>query len=134
MFEMPSNAFEDPASEQEEAYEAYLAENPITEIRPEDRKDCAEKVAALEGLIGRFEGEFDLKKLLAIDKLTPEEAPRHPLREPARKALNPIFEHLKFLENETNISRDQLESLKSHCHRLSQAVGIINNNRVDHKR
>jgi hypothetical protein len=44
------------------------------------------------------------------------------------------LEKLKILGKETNVSSEQFEELKEKYMRCSKAVGVINNNKVDHNR
>ena len=69
---------------------------------------------------------------MSITDLTPTEAPFHPVREPARIDLIPIVSTLKDLKETTNISTLRYEELQWEYKTLSQAVGIINNNKVLH--
>ena len=41
-------------------------------------------------MIASFESTYPLSELLLIIDLTPNEAPKHPIREPAKNALIPI--------------------------------------------
>jgi len=91
-------------------------------------------IAAFENMIDIFTAEHSLAELNAIVDLTPEAAPQHPVREPARVALNPIYAKLVVIENETNVSPEKLAELKAKFRVISQAVGIINNNKVWHDR
>ena len=63
-----------------------------------------------------------------------KEAEVHPVREPARIALNTIREMLKSLGTKTNISAEKLAEGEATYKKLSQAIGILNNNIVDHDR
>lgn len=73
-----------------------------------------------------------LAELHLIIDLKPEDAPKYPLRESAKTALIPIVEKLNILKKETNITPEKHEELKAKYMKLSRAVGIINNNKVDH--
>ena len=88
--------------------------------------------------IDEFESKHNLGELHSIIGLHPEDAPNHPIREPARKALIPIVAQLNILgihRDKNLISRLQYEdSIKTQYMRLSRAVGMINNNKVDHTR
>ncbi len=122
------------SEEQNEQYEQWMAEHPEIEIPMEDRRECRLEVAQFEEMVVSFEATYPLEELNLIIDLTPEEAPNHAVREPARLALMPIVEMLNILKSETNITPQQHEELKTRYRVLSRAVGMINNNKVDHTR
>ena len=124
-----------PGEQEDEAqYAQYMLDHPEIAIAPEDRIESAPEIAEFERMIELFESEHSLAKLHLIVDLTAEEAPRHPVREPARLALIPIVSKLNFLKQKTNILSEKEEELKAKYMRLSRAVGIINNNKVQHDR
>ena len=90
------------------------------------------EVEEFEGMLEDFEKAHDLEALHAIIDLTPAEAPHHPVREPAKQALNPIYKKLCLIKDETNITGEKYAELKAKWKLLSQAVGMINNNKLDH--
>ncbi|OGY91841.1 MAG: hypothetical protein A3B31_00980 [Candidatus Komeilibacteria bacterium RIFCSPLOWO2_01_FULL_53_11] len=120
--------------EQEEQYEQWMKDHPEIAIAPEDLRECGPEIAEFEEMLLSFESAYSLAELLLIIDLTPEEAPKHPIREPAKNALIPIIAKLNILKKETNILLEEHEGLKAKYIRLSRAVGIINNNKVDHTR
>ena len=97
-------------------------------------RESGPEIAEFEAMITRFEVEHSLEALHQIIDLAPEEAPKHPLREPARAALEPIVATLTRLKGETNISPEKYADLRAAYKRLSRAVGMINNGKVDHDR
>ena len=102
-------------------------------MRPEnERRDCETDVAAVRVLLGDFETHHSLDELNAIVDLRPENVQQYPLRESAKKALEPIVALLNILEEQTNISKERYAELKAAYRRLQNAVGMINNNRVRH--
>ena len=103
-------------------------------VEEKDLRECGPEIVELEEMLVLFESENSLAELLLIIDLTPKEAPNHPIREPARNALIPIVAKLKMLKKETNISPEKQEQLRVKYMHLSRAVGIINNNKVDHNR
>ncbi len=103
-------------------------------VAASERRECAEDVSRFEGLCADFEQAHDLEALRAIVELTPDEAPHHPIREPARIALNRIVDQMNTLSSETNITGEEYKKLKERYIKLSQAVGIINQGIVDHSR
>jgi len=133
MNEMPTN----PDSEEqngEERYAQWMSEHPEIEISPENLRECEPEIAEFEEIVAQFESTYSLEELHLISDLTSEEAPHHPLREPAKVALLPIVEKLTILRRETNISSEKHSELMAKYKNLSRAVGIINNNKVDHNR
>lgn len=117
-----------------EQYEQWMGDNPETEILKENLRECESEIIEFEEMIASFESMYSLAELHSIIDLTAEEAPQHPVREPAKAALIPIVAKLNTLEKETNISPEKYEELKAKYKRLSRAVGIINKNKVDHSR
>jgi hypothetical protein len=101
---------------------------------PFDNRDAEPGIAVLVELFTSYEATHDLDALNAIDELTPEEASRHPVREPARIGLNAIVAQLNSIDTQTNIGDEQWNALCERYAHLSRAVGIINKNRVDHTR
>lgn len=97
-------------------------------------RECGPEIAEFEEMLLLFESEHSLAELSLIINLTPQEAPNHPVREPARVALGPIVSRFNKLKKETDISLEKHEELREKYMRLSRAVGIINNNKVDHDR
>lgn len=122
------------SAEQWEQYEQYMKDHPETVIAPENLRECGPEIAGLEELLALFESAYSLAELHLIIDLAPEDAPKYPLRESAKAALIPIVEKLNMLKKETNIAPEKHEELKAKYTRLSRAVGIINNNKVDHSR
>lgn len=134
MYKEPNTDQQKLSEEQEEQYEQWAKDNPEIVIAPEDLRECGPEIAEFEEMIMSFESTHSLAELLLIIDLAPEEAPKHPIREPAKNALIPIVAKMNILEKETNISSEEYAELKERYKRLSRAVGMINNNRVDHNR
>ena len=66
---------------------------------------------------------------------TEEEAKNSQERKFAKEVLGPLLEKIKFLENRTNITEDELAELRKKYKVISNAVGIIKRDgRVDHAR
>ena len=129
-----SNVENQKLQEESDQYKQWMNDHPETETAPENLRECGPEVAELEEMLVSFESVHSLAELLFIINLTPQEAPNHPIREPARKALIPIVAKLNILKKETNILPEKYEELREKYMRLSRAVGIINNNKVDHNR
>ncbi len=122
------------SKEQEEQYEQWMADHPEIVIAPENLRGCEAEIMEFEEILTSFELNHSLAELHLITDLTPEDAPKYPLRESAKAALTPIVAKLNILKNETNIKPEQYEALKAKYTRLSRAVGMIHNNKVDHNR
>lgn len=120
--------------EEEELAEWFKTETQYAhiEIAKEKRRECAPEIAEFDAMIVSFESMYPLAELHSITELTREEAEMHPVREPARVALIPIFEKLKSLFEQTNISNNTYIELDEKYRILSRAVGMINKNIVDH--
>ena len=117
------------------AYYAELAaEMDKQNAPPEIKRECGPEIVKFDELIVAFEQEHSLEALHLIIDLKRAEAPEHPVREPARKALAPVFAQLKVLKLETDIPEERLLEIKQDYKRLSMAVGVINNDKVDHTR
>lgn len=125
---------EQERKDQEAQYEQYMLDHPERIILPENLRESGPEIAEFEEMIALFESKYSLAELHSITNLTVEEAKQNPVREPARVALNPIVAKLNVLEEETNISPEKYEELKAKYKILSRAVGMINNNKVDHDR
>lgn len=121
-------------SEQQARYEEWLLAHPEAEMVPENLRESGPEIAEFENLLSSFESEHSLEALHAVVDLTVTEAPQHPLREPARRALIPISNLLNTLKNETDITREKHEELVEKYMILSMAVGMLNNNKVRHSR
>lgn len=132
MNENPEKNNENFSEEQEQVINEWMAKYATEEIPAEKRRECGPKVEELEGMFENFEQTHDLAALNAVANLTPAEAPSHPVREPAKQALNPIYKKLELIKDQTNITAEKYAELKVKWKRLSQAVGMINNNIVDH--
>lgn len=112
----------------------YLTRHSETIVSPENLRESGPEIAEFEGMVASFESTHSLAELNLIIDLTFSDAPEHPIRELARLALIPIVAKLNALKRETNISNEKYEKLKAEYKRLSRAVGMINNNKVDHNR
>ena len=130
----PEEEKEKEAQEEAELLEYNLARYPESIISPENLREAGPEIIKFETLVTLFESAHSLVELNSISELTPQEASEHTTREPARVALYPIVELLDILKNETNISVEKYEELKAKYKLLSRAVGMINNNKVDHNR
>ncbi len=99
-------------------------------------REAGPEIAEFETMMADFEKEHPLEALLAITDLTIEDAPNHPIREPAKIALVSIIAKFEVLKKETTITDEQLELLEAKRKKLSMAVGLIDikTNKIDHTR
>lgn len=132
MIENPEKQKEEFSQEQQEVIDEWMAKYATEEIPAEKRRESGPEVAELQDMFRDFEQTHDLAALHAITNLTPEEAPHHPIREPARQALGLIQNKLQLIKDETNITTEKYTELKEKRKHLFQAVGGIINNIVDH--
>jgi hypothetical protein len=132
----PAPSPEELQTQEEEArYQAWMDAHPETVVGPEALRNCEAEVAEFEAMIASYEATYSLTELHAITDLTPAEAPFHPIREPARVALAPIFALREKIKNETNISPKRYQEINALWQKISMAVGLINlKNKVDHDR
>ena len=116
------------ASGDERAAE-YLRTHPAPIVLPKDSPEGRTETIRFEQMVERFKAEHPLEALTSIVDLDPKDAPEHPIREPARKALIPIVESLNRLKGSTDYERLREEYMV-----LSRAVGMISGGKVDHER
>ncbi len=122
------------SAEEEELLKQWMEDHPEPESSQKELVESGPFVAEFEKLVASFESTFSLAELHAITELAPEDAPHHPVREPAKEALIPILDKLRALQNETSIAPERFEELKAAYARLSRAVGVIRSGKVDHDR
>jgi len=120
--------------EENDRNEQFMKDHPELFEVPDKMRECGPEVAEFEALVASFESTHSLEALHEIVELTVEQAMAHPVRQPAKEALGPIVSLLNKLQNETDIPKEKYAELKAKYRRLSQAVGMINNNKVDHTR
>ena len=120
--------------EQREQYEQWIKDHPDEITAPENLKDCEPEITEFEAMLETFELTHSIEELHLIIDLRPEDAPKYPLRESAKAALIPIVKKMNDIKAKTNILPERHDELKAKYMRLSRAVGMINNNRVDHNR
>jgi len=109
-----------------------MAKYATEEIPPEKCRECGPEVAELEQMFEDFEKAHDLEALSAITDITTlEEAQAHPTWMPAQRALHPIYAKFRVLKDETNITEEKHAELKAKWKRISQAVGMINDGKLD---
>ena len=102
----------------------YLTRYPNLEPLPSNLAEQARM--EFDSLVASFELKYSLEELHSIIDLTPQEAPNHPLREPARVALIPIVKLLNDLKATYGETSSEYKAIKEKYMRLSRAVGMIN--------
>lgn len=124
-------------SEQEEKGIAYALEHPIATVSPEMPEECAEKVASLERLFSDFEQNHDMDALLAIDRMTVEEAKAHVARQAARDDVPAIVALLNYAESQKRVgvvSEAVWEGLYAKYCAIQRAIGTLNGEFLDHSK
>lgn len=101
----------------------FVEKHPEPMPSPEELASPEDQVKGFEQLCASFEDQYPLEDLHKIIDLTPQEAPLHPLRGPAKLALNPIYARLTILKNLFGADTDQYRGLQVQWLRLSHAVG-----------
>jgi len=132
MNENPEKHSEQFSEEQQAIIDEWMAKYATEEIPPEKRRECGPEIEELERMFRNFDQTHDVFALNAVTDLTPAEAPHHPVREPAKLDLIPMYAKLRTIYEETNITPEHYAELKAKWKHFSQAVGMINNNVVDH--
>lgn len=112
-------------------YEQFEEKNPKVNI---ELRDHAKELAEVEGQLDAFEATHPLDDLFAVEDLTQEEAPKHPIRNNAKNHLDVIFPALCRLRDETDVPTDKYQQLFQRYDHFSKAVGVIKNGKVDHGR
>lgn len=126
---------EEVERDENEWLEQWMNMHPVVEVAKINiDEERSPEIGKIEEMFRSFESTYPLQALHAIINLTPDEAPLHRLREPAKEALCPILDSLIALKNKTNISPGKYNELFAKYKRLARAVGIIKNNKVDHNR
>lgn len=120
-------------AEEMEIYRQWKAGHP--ETFTQTKTEIVEQgIEEFNGMITAFEAAYPLDELFAVVDLTADPDRKHPLRDPAKEALKPIFAKLNALKNETNIPDEKYKELKKRWKVVSNAVGMVNKGMVDHNR
>jgi len=129
------NKFESNNSENpNEGYEDLVKyhEDLEEQERAEEREEVGPHVEEFEEMITPLLEEEVLNVLNAIK--TKEEALDSEERESAKEALISIVRKMKFIDQKTDISKEEYAGLFGKYKIFSNAVGFINNGIVDHDR
>lgn|GEM_PF-7030335 len=111
--------------EENERYEAWMAEHPVVEVVKDSPETCAEKIAECEAMMDNFEKTHDLDALRAITQFASKEERESSPRQPALDALSLIFKQLKDLNKQGALQGELRDALEVRYEKLSQAVGNI---------
>jgi len=120
-----SRTEEEIEREENERYEAWMAEHSRIETPQDSPETCAEKVAECEAMMNRFEQTYDLDALRSITQFTSKEDRERSPRQLALDALGLIFKRLKHLGRQKAFQSDTRDAFKVRYEVLSQAVGNI---------
>lgn len=129
----PEEFDEDGLTPEQREYATRMLTKPENIVEPvveNERRDCEAEVAQLENLFDEFESKHSVSDLMTITRLTRLEAENNRRREPARLALNPMYELIRVLKEETNISPSRHDRLKARYLRLSKAVGSVTKDNI----
>jgi hypothetical protein len=129
--EKEGTGFEGLTPEQIAQYEAYVEANPES-LATKDKREGGREISEFEAMADSCELEYPIKDLYLI--LVPEEAQNNPERAALKERLGSLLDKLNILEKETDISLEKLAELKLRYKAMSNAVGIINGDMVDHNR
>lgn len=116
--------------EENERYEAWMADHPVVvitfvETAQDSPETCAEKVAECEAMMDSFEATYDLDALRVITRFSSKEERESSPRQPALEALTVMFKRLKYLNSQEALQRETRDALEARYEILSQAVGNI---------
>lgn len=116
---------EDIEREENELFEAYVAEHPAIPVKQESPEWCAELAAKCEASMNLFERAHDLEALRAITHFDSREERESSPRQDALWALASIFKLLKALGRQKAFASEDRAALGPRYEVLSQAVGNI---------
>lgn len=101
-------------------------------------EECEQKVKELDDLLKAFEITHPIQELYAVTELDGKDVAlnpeKYPVRTAAKKDLAPIVTALNFLKDRTTLSSERYEELHARYKYFLQAIGAINNGKVDHTR
>lgn len=111
--------------EENERYEAWIAEHPMIEDVQYSPEVCAVNVEVCESMMRSFERRYDLDALRAITHFDSREERESSPRQDALWALASIFKLLKALGRQKAFASEDRAALGPRYEVLSQAVGNI---------
>ncbi|MDP1759933.1 MAG: hypothetical protein Q8L01_00460 [Candidatus Woesebacteria bacterium] len=121
----PSPTAEEIEREENERYEAWVAEHPAVDAKKDSPEIWAEKIAECEAMMDSFEKAHDLDALRAITQFSSKEERESSPRQSALDSLSLIFKLLKELNKQGALQGEVREAFEKRYEMLSQAVGNI---------
>ncbi len=109
---------------QNESDAAWIAEHPVSD-RDTEVEICAERVIVCERLLSRFEQTYNLNALRSITQFFSKEERESSIRQPALKALTPMFQIIRHLRKQNAVEREDLKALQTRYTVISNAVGNV---------
>lgn len=129
MLENPESEENRILREYEELLKDFFERHPDEEIPMEMRRDPEVEIESLLKMHTEFEAKYPLKELHAIED--PKDK-NYSKRIEAIEDLKPIVLLRLKIKRETTISKEKYDELFTLYKRLSKAVGMLNNEKVDH--
>jgi small-conductance mechanosensitive channel len=120
-----SRTAEEIEREENERYEARVAEHPVAKTKKDSSERWAEKIAECEAMMDSFEKTHDLDALRTITQFSSKEERESSPRQPALNALSLIFKQLKDLNKRGALQGETRDAFAARYEVLSQAVGNI---------
>ncbi|MBI3888289.1 hypothetical protein HY311_00665 [Candidatus Nomurabacteria bacterium] len=112
--------------------EKFQIKNTPGYIKMADCREFSEEdTSSFMSLINAFKTKHSLEVLSAT---TDADEETQKIRMAAKEDLNKIFALLKKLQNETKINQPQFEELNKEYREISQAIGILSDEKIDHTR
>lgn len=108
-----------------ERHETWMAEHPINDTAQDSPEICAERITVCEALLSRFEQKYDLEALRIITQFSSKEERENSIRQPALKALTPMFQLIRHLRKQEAVEREALKVLQARYTIISNAVGNV---------
>lgn len=132
MLENPNEEIEKIKAMQLIELQNWLETHPNEEIPMEMRRDPEAEIAELFNMHSEFETKYSLEELHAIENA---DDINYQKRLEAIEDLKPLTALRMKIKKETTISEQRYEDeLFTSYKRLSQAVGVLSNGKIDHTR
>ncbi|MBP6855055.1 MAG: hypothetical protein KBD26_01370 [Candidatus Pacebacteria bacterium] len=129
MLENPESEENRILREYEELLKDFFERHPDEETPMEMRRDPEAEIENLLKMHMEFESKYSLEELHAIEN--PKDK-NYSKRIEAIEDLKPIVLLRLKIKRETTISKEKYDELFTLYKRLSKAVGMLNNEKVDH--
>ena len=105
---------------------------PDLNLPDNERRDSKAEIIEFRSMLAKFEFDHPLELLMGITDLKAEDAPSHPIREPARKDYVILKEKLTNLSRETNISGEDESKFDAHLKRVWRSIGTFRWGKIVH--